>query len=329
MDPITHGLLGAATSQSLFTRQLSRKAWLIGAAAAMAPDLDIFVHSATNPMLGIYFHRYFTHAFLFIPIGGVIVALLALLLIKSWRPKWLVVILASIIAYGTHGLLDASTTYGTQLLWPFSNARIAWDIIAIVDPVFTVILAVGVLVSAWRVQAKPAVIALILALAYLGFGTWQHHRAISEQQQIAQVREDSIVQGRVTPTLGTLLTWRSFYIAGDQIYIDRINTPLFGRTEAIGGGVAPWLMLSELPVDIKMNPTLLGDFELFSWFSDDYVAVFSQQPLIVVDARYVLPSLPLKASWGIEFPNFVIDDQIQWLHGIEFDFNNVLIAPID
>lgn len=41
------------------------------------------------------------------------------------------------LALLTHTLLDCFTTYGTQLLLPFTNARIAWDTIHVVDPMYT------------------------------------------------------------------------------------------------------------------------------------------------------------------------------------------------
>ncbi|MDB2316436.1 metal-dependent hydrolase, partial [Luminiphilus sp.] len=40
-----------------------------------------------------------------------------------YQQVWLV----ALVGYATHGLLDACTTYGTMLLWPFSDARIAWS----------------------------------------------------------------------------------------------------------------------------------------------------------------------------------------------------------
>ena len=42
------------------------------------------------------------------------------------------------MGYATHGLLDSCTSYGTQLFWPFSDVRVAWDTMSIVDPLFTV-----------------------------------------------------------------------------------------------------------------------------------------------------------------------------------------------
>ena len=37
----------------------------------------------------------------------------------------------------SHGLLDACTSYGTRLYWPFSQYRESWDLISIIDPLFT------------------------------------------------------------------------------------------------------------------------------------------------------------------------------------------------
>eukprot|EP00494_Astrolonche_serrata_P005892 UN05909 len=83
----------------------------------------------------------------------------------------------SFVGYATSGLLDACTSYGTHLLWPFSDERVAWNIIAIVDPVFSLILMVGLLLGFRYRHATPARSVLVLATIYLMIGTWQHHRA--------------------------------------------------------------------------------------------------------------------------------------------------------
>ena len=43
-----------------------------------------------------------------------------------------------VFGYATHGLLDACTSYGTVLFWPFSNERLTWNNISIVDPLLTI-----------------------------------------------------------------------------------------------------------------------------------------------------------------------------------------------
>jgi inner membrane protein len=46
--------------------------------------------------------------------------------------------LTTFLALGTHILLDCFTTYGTGILEPFSNLRVEWSTIAIVDVFYTV-----------------------------------------------------------------------------------------------------------------------------------------------------------------------------------------------
>ena len=147
MDTFTHGLLGAAASQAIFAKQLPRSAGLIGFIAGMAPDLDLFLGSGTDPVASILYHRQFTHSLIFIPLGALLVSLLCIWM-KPFKGARLAVYGAAFVGYGLHGLLDACTSYGTLLLWPFSYHRIAWDIIAIVDPIFSLALLVGVLWAA-------------------------------------------------------------------------------------------------------------------------------------------------------------------------------------
>ena len=47
------------------------------------------------------------------------------------------------------------TSYGTLLLWPFSAARVSRDAIAIVDPLFTFVLAAGLALAHIRRSALP------------------------------------------------------------------------------------------------------------------------------------------------------------------------------
>ncbi len=38
------------------------------------PDMDVLIRSASDPLLAIEYHRHFTHALAFIPVGGLIAA---------------------------------------------------------------------------------------------------------------------------------------------------------------------------------------------------------------------------------------------------------------
>lgn len=300
MDSLTQGLLGAAATQALLGDRLGRKAWLIGAAGGILPDADVFIRSESDPLLEVEYHRGFTHALAFIPVGGA-VASLPWLLQKKYRDQWKPILGGAVAAYATHGLLDACTTYGTQLYWPFSSTRAAWNCISIVDPVFTLILLVGVVWAGWVKRRAPAVIALGLCLIYLGLGVVQRERAEAVQERIALERNDEIVRGEVFPTIANLVVWRSLYEAGDSLHADRIRVPLFGDPMWTSGTAVADLSLEDLPRELRTDQRIAEDFRRFHWFSGGWVARAPTDPDVIGDARYSLVTDSFDPVWGIRF----------------------------
>ena len=178
MDPLTQATLGAAAAQAAARPKRFLAATLAGAAGGFLPDSDVLIRSSTDPLLSLEYHRHFTHSLAFIPIGGAITAFLCAKLSRG-RVGFKEIYLPATIGWATHGLLDSCTSYGTYLYWPFSNERVAWHVISIVDPVFTFPLLFGVI---WAMRKRAARIArafLVTALAYIGFSAFQLHRAES------------------------------------------------------------------------------------------------------------------------------------------------------
>ncbi|HVV67506.1 MAG TPA: metal-dependent hydrolase [Gammaproteobacteria bacterium] len=302
MDVLTHAFLGAAAAQSATGKALGKKSVWVGAIAGTLPDLDILIHSSQDPTLFLIYHRNFTHALAFIILGGLIAGLISLILFKNLRQKWRYVFLATIVAYATHGLLDTATSYGTMLLWPFSDRRIAWDLIAIVDPLFTLILIIGVIVAYQWQSRWPALIAIGCCLLYLGFAGFQHNRALTVQQQLAEERNQVITKGRAMPKLGHVFGYHSVYISGNRVYLDEIATPLFSSAYAISGISVSLFCEQCMSATLVRNETLFHDFTVYAWFTDGYMTALSQRPLVVGDLRYVKTLTPLKTLWAIEFP---------------------------
>ena len=147
MDPLTQGLIGAAVPQAVTpNRRLLLRAGFLGLIAGMLPDLDVLIRSSSDPLLFLEYHRQFSHSIFFIPVGGLVCAgLFYLLLRRRIDLPFKMVWLYSTLGYGTHGLLDAFTSYGTILGWPFSEERVSFGIISVVDPLFTLPLLVLVL----------------------------------------------------------------------------------------------------------------------------------------------------------------------------------------
>lgn len=150
MDSVTQAILGAAIGEATAGKKIGNKAAVVGAIIATLPDLDVLFIPILTDLEKISFHRGYSHSVLFcILVSG----LLALLIHKSpWmnslsfrRSYWL-----AFFSLFTHVILDSFTTYGTQLLLPFSNWRVSFDSINIIDPVYTLPLAIGLLISVYR-----------------------------------------------------------------------------------------------------------------------------------------------------------------------------------
>jgi inner membrane protein len=150
MDPLTHAVMGAAFAAGAASLRPQRKesalatrrfAALAGAVAGLAPDIDAFIQSGDDALLVLDYHRHFTHALLFAPLGALAVAGL----LWPWLKRRLgfgLLYLSCLLGYFAHPLLDACTSYGTHLWLPFSREPAAWNLVAVFDPAFTLLLAV-------------------------------------------------------------------------------------------------------------------------------------------------------------------------------------------
>ena len=172
MDILTQGLLGGVLAQSVSKKEEIKLATLIGVIAGLLADVDIFIYSSNDPLLNIEFHRHFTHSLFFIPFGAAIAAALLWPFLKN-RLHVHRLYLYSLLGYCMSGLIDACTSYGTHLLWPFSDDRIAFNIISIIDPVFTLILLISLLYSLRVKRQRIAHIGLVVAAIYMLLGFFQ------------------------------------------------------------------------------------------------------------------------------------------------------------
>lgn len=314
LDPITHTLLGASLAHVAFGRRLGRAAALAGGLAAFAPDADVFIHSAADPLVAIAHHRGFTHALAFAPVGAAIVA--ALWLVRpAWRERrrWLTLWAAATLAYLSHALLDAATSYGTQLLWPFFSLRAGWDLIAIVDPVFTLALLAGLAVALVRERARPAIVALAFGAAYLGLGGVQHSRAVSAQRELAARRGHAPVRIEVMPTLANNLVWRALYEHNGRIFSDRIRVGWFSGATVREGWSLPLVRAADLtPAEVARDRR--SSFARFAWFCDDWVARSPADATLLADMRYTLSAEAFDPIWGIRFTAVNAPTEVEWLN---------------
>lgn len=298
MDPLTQGLLGASLPQSVSKKQNVVVAGALGLLAGMAPDLDVLIRSSTDPLLYLEFHRQFTHSLLFIPIGSLICALVLHPLIAkrqglSFRQSWIFCALG----YGTHALLDSCTSYGTQLFWPLSNARYAWNTVSIIDPVFTLPILVLLVFGILKRNPLFARVAFLWVLVYLTFGMIQRDRAEAAGWQLAQERQHAPIKLEAKPSFANLLLWKVVYETEDSYYVDAVRVGTSVKTYT-GESVAKLDVGRDFPW-LEPESQQAKDIERFRWFSNGYVAQDPTDKLRIIDVRYSVVPNQLNALWSI------------------------------
>ncbi len=260
----------------------------------MLADADILIRSTNDPLLNIEFHRHFSHSLIFIPIGG----LLAAVILWPFLRKHLSfgrILFFTLLGYATSGLLDACTSYGTQLLWPFSDARIAWRIIAIIDPVFSLILIIAIIFTIRKRKPRASQIGLLLAGSYLLFGFWQHQNAFDAATRLAEQRGHTVDRMMVKPTMANLVLWRSVYESEGIFFVDGIRVGLWSENRIYAGGQAK----RYIP-ELNPDAALQHDIERFLYFSEDYVITDLERENVLVDLRYSMLPNGLSPLWGID-----------------------------
>lgn len=298
MDLLTQGLLGGVLALSGAAKKEARCAALTGFAAALLADADVFISASDDPLLKVEFHRHFSHALIFIPVGALIAALLLWPLLRKRLPFKRIYWYA-FLGYATAGLLDACTSYGTHLLWPFSDTRIAWSIIAIIDPVFSLVLTVALILGFKYYRPTAARCGLALAGAYLLLGFWQHQQALQVATDLAEQRGHQLQRIIVKPTIANLVLWRSVYQSNERFYVDAIRVGL-GKDRIYPGDSAPMFDLERDRPGLDSASILARDIGRFSTLANDYVITAPGRANVLTDIRYSMLPNAMTAMWGID-----------------------------
>ena len=169
MDSLTQIVLGAAVGEAVLGKKVGNKAMLYGAIAGTIPDFDTFASHFTDTVTALEIHRGFTHSIVFSVVFAPIFGWLVSRWEKtaSWKNwSWLF-----FWGFLTHPLLDAHTTWGTQLFWPL-DLRLAYKNIFVIDPLYTLSFLVFVILAMRKKRTSPKRrklnnLGLIISSAYM------------------------------------------------------------------------------------------------------------------------------------------------------------------
>jgi inner membrane protein len=299
MDPFTHGLVGAAAGQLAAGPSRLREAAGVGFLAAMLADLDILLNRASDPLFQLELHRQFSHSLLFVPVGALLASALMFGFLRS-RLGLGRLYRICLAGYGTAGLLDACTSYGTQLLWPLSDHRFAFNLVAVIDPIVTL----GLLVILTVGQLKGSSRWAFLALGWLGFwllyGAVQQQRAWQAVHGLHRPEPGEIHQIVVKPTLGNQILWRATTRVGNRLYADGVRTTLLASPQVFQGESGA-LVLVEKDFAPLTGTAAYRDLLRFERLSEGYLVRHPNHDSVIGDARYAMLPTSLSPLWGVRF----------------------------
>ena len=254
MDSISQAALGGAIGELMLGKKLGKKAAAIGAVIATIPDLDMVLMPFISDLQRLTIHRGYSHSILFSIVGAILIMYILskirwtqdISTKKLWLFSWLVLF--------THMLLDAFTTFGTQLFLPVSDYRVGFDSINIVDPFYTIPLLIGLLLSLYlkRNSHQPIFnkIGLLISTIYL-VGTLGVKQYVKAQFNTALNKQNISYSRLLTvPVAVGSINWYGVAKSAEGVYIgkysnlrcNQIEFEYFPINDYLLENIDPWLV---------------------------------------------------------------------------------------
>ncbi len=154
VDTLTHTVTGAVIGELMLGRKVGKRAMLWGALANNYPDIDVAFTPLFRPADALFVHRGITHSFFFVLLSALVFGYMLSRKEKHGLPfaEWFRFFLLIIML---HPLADSLSGYGTGFFEPFSRARYFFNVLFIIDPLFTFPLLIGTVALLFLKRDSP------------------------------------------------------------------------------------------------------------------------------------------------------------------------------
>ena len=213
------------------------------------------------------------------------------------RSEWRMLFFWSLF---THPILDCFTTYGTQLLLPFTSYRVAFATISVADPLYTFPFLLCVIIASFlnrsnRLRRNLTILGLAMSSSYLFWTVWNKYKVHEIWKENLEQKEISYSDLLTTPTILNNILWYGVAETDDGYY---------------HGLYSFWD--SDTDIDLQFTPKnydLLDarkddpTIKTLAWFSDGFYSASAKEngELIINDLRF----------GSINDPNK--DDQVEFI----------------
>jgi len=228
MDSIIHIVVGAAVGEAFYGKRLGWKAHILGAFIATFPDFDILVNFFTdNEVIKLLAHRSYTHSWIIQLLYAFPLVWLTFRIFKRKIPLKNLYIFW-IFGLFLHSFMDLGTTYGIQLLLPFTDHLFAFNNIAVVDPLFTLPFLFLPLIYLFfkrenDVRRKLTKFAFVYAICYLMLCTtfkYISHQKLEKELARQNIKYDYL---STSPSMFTNLLWSGIAVSKDSIFVSEYS----------------------------------------------------------------------------------------------------------
>jgi inner membrane protein len=228
MDSLTQAVLGAAIGEICLGKKLGWKASLLGVIGGTIPDLDIVVNLFTqNELIKLLAHRSYTHAWF--------IQIFMTLPLAYWSSKidkknynfknyfwfWY-------LAFFTHSLIDALTAYGTQLFLPFDNELVAFNLISVVDFLYTLPFLIFIIIALFINKSKPlrkniVIFSLIFSTFYLVINVFIKLHVHHKFEKALLAKNIKYTNISTNPVIFNGFLWSGIIQAKDTLYCNEYS----------------------------------------------------------------------------------------------------------
>lgn len=191
---------------------------IAGVASALLPDIDWPLYLLGDKLLLVKYHRWILNSIFCIPLFALI---LAYIFVKiSHIKRFWVFFWICAFALLSHLFLDLITSYGTMIFSPLSNRRFWLDLVFIIDPSFTAILLIPLILCYFLKRWTTLIcsLSLILLTLYIGLCGIYHHRAVKSAHRF--IKESNIEYKKMAslPQPTSLFKWLNLIETQDMVY---------------------------------------------------------------------------------------------------------------
>lgn len=217
MDNITHALTGGIIAKAIDDKKTGNWGMIAGITMGYFPDID-FILGLFNRQFYIQYHRDFTHSLILIPLYSIFFSwFFNRISKKNHFFEFYKIILSALLS---HVILDLFTSFGTMIFSPFYEKRFSWDLLFIIDLIFSGIIFLSFILSLIFIKNAKWICrgSIIGVTLYVFFCFFQHEKAIELGKKFSTGLKEEIIEIASLPQPLSPFRWANYIETEGNIY---------------------------------------------------------------------------------------------------------------